>query len=178
MSRDAEVIVLARHADEVMEPLTRQDAGRTWRGHFVPIAGQWGFDFGWASELGRERHRAGLLKLLESLPWPYPGTVQVLLRDQDDDCFGLWMFQDGKLVEVAISRTQRFHRPAPPNEEFEPDPGMLLRTDQGTELPGQTPAELRDPARLGRPRPDLVGVPRPSAPRVGRRGPTNGCRVR
>lgn len=79
--------MLARHADEVMEPLTRQDTERTWRGHFVPVAGQWGFDFGWASELGKERARAGLLKHLESLPWPYPGTVQVLLRDQDDDCF-------------------------------------------------------------------------------------------
>ncbi|WP_406277324.1 hypothetical protein [Embleya sp. NBC_00896] len=44
-----------------------------------------------------------------------------------------------------ISRTQRFHRPAPPHEEFEPDPGMLLRTDLGSDLPEQTPEEHRDP---------------------------------
>ncbi len=43
-------------------------------------------------------------------------TVQVLLRDQDDDCFGLWMFQEDRLVEVTIPRTERFHQPAPPNE--------------------------------------------------------------
>ncbi|MGC0415543.1 hypothetical protein [Embleya sp. AB8] len=147
MSRDAEVIVLARHAEEVMEPLTRPDAGRTWHGHFVPIAGQWGFDFGWALEFDKVWARSGLLEHLESLPWPYPGTVQVLLRDQDDDCFGLWMFRDGKLVEAAIPGTRRFHRPAPPDEEFEPSPGMLLRTDQGGDLPDQTPEEYRDPRR-------------------------------
>ncbi|MFI6985282.1 hypothetical protein ACIBSV_42880 [Embleya sp. NPDC050154] len=145
MSRDAEVIVLARHADEVMEPLTRQDTERTWHGHFVPISGQWGFDFGWALEFDKVRARHGLLRHLESLPRPYPGTVQVLLRDQDDDCFGLWMFRDGRLVEVAIERTERFHRPAPPDERFEPAPGMLLRTDPGADLPEQTPEELRDP---------------------------------
>lgn len=145
MSRDAEVIVLAQGADEVMEPLTREDAGRTWRGHFVPIVGQWGYDFGWALEFEKMRARKGLLRHLESLPWPYPGSVQVLLRDQDDDCFGLWMFQDGRLVEIAIPRTERFHQPAPPDEDFEPDPGLLLRTDQGRVLPEQTPEEDRDP---------------------------------
>ncbi|MEU2346514.1 hypothetical protein ABZ745_32605, partial [Streptomyces sp. NPDC013082] len=30
--------------------------------------------------------------------------------------------------EVAIPRTERFHQSAPPNEDFEPYPGMLLRT--------------------------------------------------
>lgn len=148
MSRDAEVIALARWADEVMEPLTRDDSERTWQGRFLPIAGQWGYEFGWALEFEKMRARKGLLKHLESLPWPWPWpcphTVQVLLRDQDDDCFGLWMFQDGKLVEVAIPRTERFHEPAPPDEDFEPDPGVLLRTDQGRDLPDQTPAALRD----------------------------------
>ncbi|MFD7064822.1 hypothetical protein [Streptomyces sp. NPDC059906] len=90
------------------------------------------------------RARKGLLRHLESLPWPHPHTVQVLLRDQDDDCFGLWMFQEGRLVEVTIARTERFHQPAPSNEDFEPDPGMLLRTDQNTALPEQTPEARRD----------------------------------
>lgn len=93
MSRDAEVIVLARWSDEVMEPLTLDDPERTWRGRFVPIAGQWGYEFGWALEFEKMRARKGVLRHLESLPWPHPHTVQVLLRDQDDDCFGLWMFQ-------------------------------------------------------------------------------------
>ncbi|GGR77520.1 MULTISPECIES: hypothetical protein [Streptomyces] len=47
-------------------------------------------------------------------------------------------------MEFAIPHTERFHQPAPPNEDFLPDPGMLLRTDQGDALPEQTPAELRD----------------------------------
>lgn len=34
MSRIAEVIVLAPFADEVMEPLTRPDDSREWRGRF------------------------------------------------------------------------------------------------------------------------------------------------
>ncbi|CUM35812.1 hypothetical protein BN2537_589 [Streptomyces venezuelae] len=50
MSRDAEVIVLARWSDEVMEPLTQDDPERTWQGRFVPIEGHWGYEFGWALE--------------------------------------------------------------------------------------------------------------------------------
>lgn len=50
----------------------------------------------------------------------------------------------GRLVEVPIPRTERFHQPAPPHEDFEPDPGMLLRTDQDTALPTQTPEAHRD----------------------------------
>ncbi|MFD5535961.1 hypothetical protein ACFWI0_31605, partial [[Kitasatospora] papulosa] len=114
MSRDAEVIVLARWSDEVMEPLTQDDPERTWRGRFVPIAGQWGYEFGWALEFEKLRGRQGLLKHLESLPWPHPHTVQVLLRDQDDDCFGLWMFQEGRGGGVGEDRGAPWRRPAPP----------------------------------------------------------------
>jgi len=146
MSRNAEVIVLALYADEVMEPLTHDDGDRTWRGRFVPIQSQWvgSFGFGWATEFEKMRSRAGLLEHLESVPWPHPGSVQVLIHDQDDECFGLWMLHDSKLVEIALPHTQRFHQPAPRNEDFPPDPGYLLRTDQGHILPEQTPEELRD----------------------------------
>jgi hypothetical protein len=48
-------------------------------------------------------------------------------------------------VEVPLPRTERFHRPAPPTDQFPPDPGMLLRTDIRQQLPEQTPSELRDP---------------------------------
>ncbi|MEU6090895.1 hypothetical protein ABZ865_29705 [Streptomyces sp. NPDC047085] len=146
MSRAADVIVLAPYCDAVMEPLTREEPGRSWRGRFEPVQAQeGGFGYGWAIEFDKARGRSGLLKDLESLPWPHPGGVQVLIRDQDDDCFGLWMLYDGKLVEVPLPRTERFHRPAPPTDQFPPDPGMLLRTDIRQQLPEQTPSELRDP---------------------------------
>ncbi|MGW5929641.1 hypothetical protein ACWF2L_25895 [Streptomyces anulatus] len=88
--------------------------------------------------------RKGLLRHLESLPWPHPHTVQVPLRNQNDDCFGLWMFQEGQLVEVPIPRIARFHQPAPPDEDHDPGPGMLLRADQNTALPEQTSEACRD----------------------------------
>lgn len=90
MSRNAEVIVLALDADEVMEPLTRDDPARSWGGRFVPIHSQWGASFGagWAVEFARMRPRTGLLAHLESLPWRRPESVQVLIHDQHDDCFG------------------------------------------------------------------------------------------
>ncbi|MFD7611799.1 hypothetical protein [Streptomyces sp. NPDC059828] len=145
MSRVAEVIVLALNAEHVMEPLTRFDEERTWRGTFSPVGGRWGIDNAWFIEFNSMRSRSGLLKSLESLPWPRPESVQVLIHDEEDDCFGLWMIHDGKLVEVSLPRTQRFHQPAPPNEDFPPSPGCLWRTDQGYEwLPEQTPNDCRD----------------------------------
>lgn len=146
MSRNAEVIVLALDAHEVMEPLTRDDAARSWRGRFVPIHSQWGASFGagWAAEFDKVRSRTGLLAHLESLPWSRPESVQVLIHDEEDDCFGLWMIHDGKLAEVTLPRTQRFHDPAPEDRGYAPHPGYLLRTDQGRPLPPQTAQEFRD----------------------------------
>lgn len=146
MSRFAEVIVLALDAEEVMEPLTRNDEERSWRGRFVPIQSQWvgSFGIGWATEFERMRSRSGLLRYLESLPWPRPESVQVLIHDEEDDCFGLWMIHDGRLVEIPLPRVERFHGPAPANEEFPPDPGRLVRTDHRHDLPEQIPNHLRD----------------------------------
>ncbi|MFI9106552.1 hypothetical protein ACIGXA_39255 [Streptomyces fildesensis] len=50
--------------------------------------------------------------------------MQVLIHDEEDDCFGLWMIHDGALVEVPLPRTQRFHPPAPATEEFAPGSGI------------------------------------------------------
>lgn len=145
MSRLAEVIVLALDAHEVMEPLTRDDEERTWRGRFTPVDTTWGtFNHGWAMEFGNMRPRSGLLKHLESLPWPRPESVQVLIHDEEDDCFGLWMIHAGKLVEVSLPHTRRFHDPAPENEDYPPKPGYLWRTDRGFDLPEQTPSGRRD----------------------------------
>lgn len=54
-------LVLALEADEVMEPLTRDDGQRTWRGRFVPIQSQWvgSVGVGWATEFERMRSRSG-----------------------------------------------------------------------------------------------------------------------
>ncbi|MFD9566049.1 hypothetical protein [Streptomyces sp. NPDC059994] len=147
MSRFAEVVVLALDAEEVMEPLTRDDEQRPWRGRFVQIQSQWpgSFGNGWATEFERMRPRSGFLEHLESLPWPRPESVQVLIHDEEDDCFGLWMIQDGKLVEVRLPHTERFHEPAPPNQDSPPSPGLLRRTDTGSGLPEQTPHHSRDP---------------------------------
>ncbi|MFD9392959.1 hypothetical protein ACFWBB_20275 [Streptomyces sp. NPDC060000] len=142
MSRIAQVIVLAKYADEVMEPLTRHDESRSWKGVFKPLGL---FVGGWVIEFHRERPRSGLLKHLESLPWPNPEQVQVLIHDEEDDCFGLWMLYDGALVEVSLPRVQRFHPPAPLTYEYSPSPGFLWRTDGEAVVPTGFSTERQDP---------------------------------
>ncbi|MBT2407700.1 MULTISPECIES: hypothetical protein [unclassified Streptomyces] len=114
MSRNAEVIVLARGAEQVMEPLTRPDESREWHQTFIPVydamfegSGTTSAEcYTWIVQF-RRRNWLGLLGHLESLDWPDPQSVQVLVRDQDDSCFGLWMIYDGKLTEVPLPRTNR-----------------------------------------------------------------------
>ncbi|MFB6892419.1 hypothetical protein ACFCX4_24255 [Kitasatospora sp. NPDC056327] len=129
MSRIAEVIVLAQDAEEVMEPLTRPDPARTWQGCFAAMSPVGTSGFGWGTEFGRVGSRSGLLEHLESLPWPRPETVQILIHDEEDDCFGLWMIHDGRLVEVPLPRTRRAWWSGPPKAGAAPDPGILRRTD-------------------------------------------------
>ncbi|MDX2645647.1 hypothetical protein PV341_19190 [Streptomyces sp. PA03-1a] len=142
MSRIAQVIVLATYEDEVMEPLTRSDGSRSWKGEFKPLGL---FAGGWVIEFYRNWTRSGLLKHLESLPWANPGNVQVLIHDEEDDCFGLWMIHDGRLVEVPLPRTQRFYPPAPPTDDYSPSPGYLWRTDVGSTVPTKLSTERQDP---------------------------------
>ncbi|MGY3684093.1 hypothetical protein [Streptomyces sp. TE33382] len=141
MSRIAQVIVFASYADEVMEPLSRPDESRSWKGEFKPLGL---FVGGWVIEFHRQWTRSGLLKHLESLPWPRPEHVQVLIHDEEDDCFGLWMMYDGALVEVSLPRVQRFHAPAPLTDEFSPSPGYLWRTDGPVEIPAGLSTERQD----------------------------------
>lgn len=91
--------------------------------------------------------RTGLLKHLASLPWPNPGQVQVqiLIHDEEDDCFDLWMIHDGRPVEVPLPRTQRFHSPAPSSQVYAPSPGYLWRTDGGSSVPAKLWTERQDP---------------------------------
>ncbi|WP_327274994.1 hypothetical protein OG609_25855 [Streptomyces sp. NBC_01224] len=122
MSRIAQVIVLALYADEVMEPLTLPDESRSWCGTFRALDL---FAGGWVIEFDHMKPRTGLLRHLESLPWPDPRQVQVLIHDEEDDVFGLWTMRDGTLAEVPLPDTQRYHSAAPPTDEFPPSPGYL-----------------------------------------------------
>ncbi|MFI5752177.1 hypothetical protein ACIBBE_41385 [Streptomyces sp. NPDC051644] len=132
MSRFAEVMVLARDAEEVMEPLTRPDPDREWHQCFTRVddsvfagtgTGSWEC-YMWVIQFIRHNWR-GLLAHLEALPWPDPHSVQVLVHDEEDDCFGLWMIYDGKLTEVPLPRTTRHLDPKVSVT------GMLNRTDRG-----------------------------------------------
>ncbi|MFH9606461.1 hypothetical protein [Streptomyces sp. NPDC017448] len=130
MSRFTEVIVVARGAEEVMEPLTRPDGNREWHQCFNRVDDGMFHGSGSSSEECYvwivqfiRRNWTGLMAHLESLPWPDPWSVQVLIRDEDDDCFGMWMLHDGRLVEVPIPRTER--------EPFSDTVvGVLSRTDR------------------------------------------------
>lgn len=116
MSRFTEIIVLARDAEEVMAPLTRRDEDREWHQCFTRIDDTYFAGSGvpspseecylWVIQFERINW-TGLFAHLESLPWPEPWSVQVLVRDEEDDCFGLWMLYDGKLTEVPLPRTRR-----------------------------------------------------------------------
>ena len=130
MSRFAEVIVLARGAEEVMEPLTRPDAAREWFQCFTRVddsvfsgTGTGSAEcYTWVIQFTRHTW-TGLLGTLESLPWPNPYSVQVLVRDEEDSCFGLWMMYEGRLVEVPLPNTRRDGFP-------ESVTGVLTRTDK------------------------------------------------
>jgi hypothetical protein len=69
------------------------------------------------------------------------------MLDEDDDCFGLWMVQDGALVNVSLPRTQRVHVPPPSWRDDSPDPGSLWWTDgpDAGSLPAHTPEHEQDP---------------------------------
>ncbi|MYS06926.1 hypothetical protein GTW71_23475 [Streptomyces sp. SID6041] len=136
MSRFAEVIVLAGSDEETMEPLTRPDDSRKWQGCFTDIGhGMFG---GWAIEFVRRSWWVGLLEHLESLPWKSPHSVQVLVHDEEDDCFGLWMIHNGRLVEVPLPHTRRDFWPSRYTGEVDPDdPGILIRTDVRDGLPDE-----------------------------------------
>lgn len=95
-----------------MAHLEDADDSRRWHQTFIAIddtkfSGA-GFQYrsaecyAWVIQFSRNTW-GGLLAYLEALPWPRPESVQVLVRDEEDDCFGLWMIYDGKLTEVPPS---------------------------------------------------------------------------
>jgi len=114
VSNITDVIVLTSWFgnDQAMEPFLEPDDRRDWRGAFG-IATQAPFQAAWIHNgkapeclvwVGAFNYlnRPALLRDLAALPWEEPGGVQVLINGQDDDCFGLWMFQGPDLVEVPL----------------------------------------------------------------------------
>ena len=143
MSRNAELIVLALDAAEVMEQLTRDDPTRSWKGRFVPVHSQWGASFraGWAVEFDKMHSHTGLLADLESQPWPRPESVQVLIHDEEDDCFGLWMIHNGQLEEVSLPHRLRFHNPAPESDEYPPPLASSGEPIEAARYPSRLPRQ-------------------------------------
>ena len=42
-----------------------------------------------------------LLAHVRQVPWQVPPEVQLLIKDQEEDFFRLWMFRDGQLTEFT-----------------------------------------------------------------------------
>ena len=134
MSRDTRVIVNAEFAETVMAPLTVPDPERAWRRPLHPVtvpqfrggylaAGDAAEDFcnTWIGEFNH-LDCASFLADLESLRWPCPHSVQVLIQGEEDNCFGLWMMYDGRLQPIELPRPERR------SVDHDPD-GILYRTD-------------------------------------------------
>src|SRR4051812_45829822 len=109
------VLVLTLFPETVMERLTRGETGVAWYdgdgARFVNLAGG-DLARAWVGPKGPEcavygaafNHfdRASLLATLETADWNDRAAVQLLIRHQDDDCWGLWMFQGSRLREVEL----------------------------------------------------------------------------
>lgn len=113
-----------------MEPLTRPDEKREWIQCFTPVDDSV-FEgtrdgalecYLWVIQFRRQNWK-NLLEILEHLAWPEPHSVQVLVHDEDDDCFGLWMIYEGRLTEVPLPNTER----QPFSDTVT---GILTRTDR------------------------------------------------
>lgn len=115
------------YADEAMEPLPRPDDSRSRQGHFEPLDL---FVGGWVIEFNRVAPRSGLLRHLESLPWPDPGQVQVLIHDEEDDCFAQACHRNARIrarpgsagATRSVSPRRRFSAPADDEHAYGPRP--------------------------------------------------------
>jgi hypothetical protein len=74
--------------------------------------------------------RQPMLDALEALPWEDQPSVQVLIRTDEDDCWGLWMFVDGRLSELQLPGTVR----VPATEYGQAWTRHLVRRPPPTEL--------------------------------------------
>ena len=84
-----------------------------WPGSKAPECHVW---LGVLNNSDPSRFRA----LLISIPWRLPNAVQLMLMDQEEQYFRLWMFRDGELKQFAPT---------------EPDDGTDAFWDQDPRLP-------------------------------------------
>jgi hypothetical protein len=121
MSETTTVLVLARGSRAVMRSLSDPDVDVPWAGgaRFVNFSEGDGLQLWegttapgaalWAAAF-RNMDASEVLEMLaaiEALPWPNPDGVQVLVRTDQDEVFGLWMFVDGRLREMALPTVVR-----------------------------------------------------------------------
>ena len=119
MSDVTNVIVLVMDAGDsrLMKPFAVPCESRRWRGAIACITND-DADCYWVHNgkrpechvwVGAFNHfnRKAFIEDLRDLPWQDPGGVQVLIRGQEDDCWGLWMFTNGQLQEVQLPGTIR-----------------------------------------------------------------------
>jgi hypothetical protein len=139
MSDVTNVLVLATGQKHAMRTLTSVDSNMPWAGgarfvdlaHGDPVKVWVGpkypeFEL-WAAAFNH-LDRSALLAALEECPWTNPAGVQVLMQGQDDEAFGLWMFQGGRLCEVSIPGVTRVGLgPHAPGEKG--NHGRLVRSD-------------------------------------------------
>jgi hypothetical protein len=140
MSNVTNVLILTLGDDEAVAPLTERRDGAAWTGYFGDLSSQpaaefWGHD-GKLPECsvwgGAFNHlnRPALLQELQELPWQNRDSVQVLIRGQDDDCWGMWMFVNGRLAEVNLPGATRLPLQASSmvqDQEIYFEVGSLLR---------------------------------------------------
>jgi hypothetical protein len=144
MSNVTNVLILTRGDEKAMAALTnsarRWDDTAGWRGYFgsisqQPAAEYWGDDGKWPecrvwAGAFNYLNRPALLAELQELPWESRDSVQVLILGQDDDCWGLWMFVQGRLVEVDLPSVTRLPLKASAmvhDQPIEVEVGILLR---------------------------------------------------
>jgi hypothetical protein len=114
MSNVTNVIVLASDFfdDRLLKPFSIPSESRRWHGALSKTTDE-DADRYWVHDgKGPERHvwvgvfnhfnRKAFLDDLQKLPWENSGGLQVLIKGQDDDCWGLWMFTSGRLQEVPL----------------------------------------------------------------------------
>lgn len=65
-----------------------------WGGFKGPACTVWGGALNWAD-------LADVVDKFSQMPWLFPGAVQLMMMDQGQSYFRIWMIRNGKPVQVA-----------------------------------------------------------------------------
>lgn len=77
-----------------LKPVDPNNVEREWRGNFKSL------------DLEAARARLG------AIPWESPETIRILIEDEDDEGFGVWVVRDGGLV-LALPPPMTGRQPGP-----------------------------------------------------------------